>query len=81
MALDWHQYIHADAAILGGKPVIKGTRISVELLTERLADGWTAEDIRASYPHLPAEALPAVFAYLRENLAESFQYLLPRKSA
>ena len=60
MQTDWRQFIQADAAVLGGKPVIKGTRVSVELLTERLANGWTAEDIRASYPHLPAEALPAV---------------------
>ena len=81
MQVNWRNYIHADAAILGGKPVIKGTRISVELLTERLANGWTPEDIRASYPQLPAEALAAVFAYLRENLAESFQHLLPLKSA
>ena len=35
-----------------GKPVIKGTRISVELILERLADDWSMDDILSAYPHL-----------------------------
>ncbi|MGJ0514957.1 MAG: DUF433 domain-containing protein [Methylomicrobium sp.] len=35
-----------------GKPIIKGTRISVELILDRVADAWVTEDILSAYPHL-----------------------------
>ncbi|MFZ1676091.1 MAG: DUF433 domain-containing protein, partial [Saprospiraceae bacterium] len=38
--MDWRNYISSDTEILLGKPVLKGTRISVELLLELLSDGW-----------------------------------------
>ena len=41
--LDWQEHIIADPEVLRGKPTIKGTRLSVEFLLERLADGWTEE--------------------------------------
>ncbi len=50
-------FIVADPAILGGKPIIKGTRISVELILEWLATGATIETIVEQYPHLSREAL------------------------
>lgn len=65
--MDWTTYIHADPTILGGKPVIKGTRISVQLLLERLAHGWTEAMIFESYPHLPKESLRAVYAFLLDT--------------
>lgn len=46
--------ITADPAILGGKPCIKGTRISVDFLLELLAQGASREDILRAYPHLSA---------------------------
>ncbi len=61
--MEWTNYIHADPTILGGKPVIRGTRISVQLLLERLAHGWTEDLIFESYPHLPKESLRAVYAF------------------
>jgi len=66
MELDWRKHIDSDEAILLGKPVIRGTRISVELILELFAEGWTAEQVLASYPHLTADDLKAVFAYLKE---------------
>jgi len=68
--MEWTNYIHADPGILGGKPVIKGTRISVELLLERLANGWTETMIFESYPHLPKETLRAVYAFLLDTFKE-----------
>ena len=56
------RYIHSDPAILCGKPVIRGTRLSVELLAGLLAAGWTDGQVLESYPHLTAEALAAVRA-------------------
>jgi uncharacterized protein (DUF433 family) len=64
--MDWTKRIVSDKKILLGKPVIKGTRISVEFILERLANGWTEEKILTSYPHLKNEDIQAVFAYLND---------------
>lgn len=48
--MNWKDRIEVNPAVLVGKPIIKGTRISVELILDRLADGWTMEDVLASYP-------------------------------
>jgi len=64
--MNWNERITSDKNILLGKPVIKGTRISVEFILERLANGWTEEKILASYPHLKREDIQAVFAYLND---------------
>ncbi len=64
--MKWQSYITSDEKILAGKPVIKGTRVSVELFMELLSKGWSIEDIRKSYPHLNDEQVLAVFAYLKD---------------
>ncbi|MBK8660065.1 MAG: DUF433 domain-containing protein [Bacteroidetes bacterium] len=64
--MSWESRIHTDEKILLGKPVIKGTRISVELILELFESGWTSEMILASYPNLVMDDLKAVFAYLRD---------------
>jgi len=64
--MNWRDRIHSDPAILLGKPVIKGTRISVELLLGWLAQGWTEADIFESYPRITREDLQAMFTYLAE---------------
>lgn len=43
--MNWQNYIVSDEKVLLGKPTIKGTRLSVEFLLERLADGWTEHDL------------------------------------
>ncbi|CAN5700611.1 hypothetical protein BH23CHL2_BH23CHL2_10000 [soil metagenome] len=48
--MDWHERIHSNPKILSGKPVVRGTRLSVELLLGLLAAGWTDEQILESYP-------------------------------
>lgn len=55
--------ITADPAILGGKPIIRGTRISVDFILELYAAGVSREDILADYPHLTPEALSACLTY------------------
>jgi uncharacterized protein (DUF433 family) len=59
----WIDHIHQDPNILVGKPVIKGTRISVELILECAAGGMSEADIVESYPHLTAEGIRAAFAF------------------
>ncbi len=68
--LDWRDFIHTDLNILVGKPVVKGTRLSVEFLLRLFAAGWTNEQILESYPNLSANALRAVFAYAAAAAAE-----------
>jgi uncharacterized protein (DUF433 family) len=46
---DWKDRITVDPNILVGKPIVRGTCISVELLLDRLSDGWTIEQILESY--------------------------------
>lgn len=68
--MNWRDRIIVDPDILVGKPVIQGTRISVELILDRLADGWSVEDLLAAYPRLTIEDVQAVFAFTAELLKE-----------
>jgi len=78
--IKWQNYIHSDAGILLGKPVVKGTRISVELILELFANGWEKAQILESYPTLNEESLRAVFAYLNECFKEEL-FFPPTKIA
>ena len=55
--------IVSDPTILGGKPIIKGTRISVEMIMEWIASGASRDDILKSYPHLSTEDVQQVTGY------------------
>jgi uncharacterized protein (DUF433 family) len=55
--------IVSNPAILGGKPVIKGTRISVELILEWMASGANRDDIVSRHPHLTAEDVEQALVY------------------
>lgn len=63
MTDDASSLITTDPAILGGKPVIAGTRISVQLILEKLRDGWSIEDLLEDYPHLTREQIIAAITY------------------
>jgi len=55
--------LEANPAILGGKPCIKGTRISVEFILELVASGSSVDDIVSAYPHLGKEAVQQAILY------------------
>lgn len=55
-------HIHCDPAILCGKPVVRGTRLSLEFLLGLVGLGWTDQQILAEYPHLTPDGLQAVRA-------------------
>ena len=65
----WQDYIEQRPEVLCGKPIIKGTRISVELILERLGDGWSQDDILQSFPHIKPEHIQAAQAYAAAALA------------
>ncbi len=61
-------HITTNPAILGGKPCIKGTRISVEFILELFASGATFDDVLKGYPHLKREAVEEALRYAAESL-------------
>ncbi len=79
--MNWQDHIVSDNNVLLGKPVIKGTRISVEHLIDLLAQGWNPSDILENYPRLSADSLQAVFAYLRDCMDDGLLFSSIRKSA
>lgn len=66
--------ITLDPAILAGKPIVRGTRISVEHVIGLLADGWSEADILANYPTLAGEDIAACLAYARDLLRSEHVY-------
>ena len=60
--------IVSNPQILGGKPCVRGTRLSVEFLLELAASGATQEQILAQYPHLTPDGLAAAFRYAADVL-------------
>jgi uncharacterized protein (DUF433 family) len=55
-----------DPDVLAGKPIIRGTRISVEFMLALLADGWSEAEILANYPGIVHEDILACLAYARD---------------
>ena len=66
--MGWEERIERDPAVLVGKPVVKGTRLSVEFVLDRLADGWTTAELVGKYPNLTAEDVFACLRYASELL-------------
>ena len=61
-------HIISDPSILGGKPCIKGTRISVDFLLELVADGASVHDIIHAYPHLTLRDVGEALQFARHFL-------------
>lgn len=72
----WQDRITLDPAVLVGKPVIKGTRISVELVVSLLAQGWKDADIIRNYPAVTEDDIRACLAYASERLMSERVYPL-----
>jgi uncharacterized protein (DUF433 family) len=62
------QRIVLDPAVLAGKPIVRGTRLSVEFIIGLMADGWNKTDILANYPGLTHEDIAACLTYARNVL-------------
>ena len=68
--MDWKGHIEVNPAVLVGKPIIKGTRISVERILDRVADGWTMEDVLAAYPPISREDVLVALSFASELFKE-----------
>lgn len=75
--MNWREYIHTDPNILVGKPVVKGTRLSVDFILRLFGNGWTTEQVLESYPQLTPAALQAVFAFAAESMSQETLYTMP----
>jgi uncharacterized protein (DUF433 family) len=63
-----YRWIVSDPSMLGGKPAIRGTRLSASLILACLAEGMSAEEIEESYGPFPREAIPEVLKAASELL-------------
>jgi len=68
--MNWRDHIHSNPGILGGKPVIRGTRISVELILEYFADGCSMADVLEAYPHINETQVRAALTFAHDMVAE-----------
>lgn len=75
--MNWRERIIVDPDVLGGKPVVKGTRISVEFVIDLLGRGWTQEQILREYDHVTAADVQACLAYASDVLKAERVHLLP----
>lgn len=73
--MHWKEYIHADPSIMFGKPVIKGTRIPVDLILEKLASGESKSQLLQAYPRLTEEALQACLFFAAESVKNDINYV------
>jgi uncharacterized protein (DUF433 family) len=64
-----HPRITLAPDVLAGKPVIRGTRLSVEFVIGMMADGWREADILENYPAITHEDILACLAYARDTLS------------
>jgi len=73
--------IMSDPAVMMGKAVVAGTRITVELLLEKLAAGESPEQIQRAHPHLPPGSIQAALAYAAAMVRNEVVIPLERRSA
>jgi uncharacterized protein (DUF433 family) len=67
--MNYNNLIKRNPEIMLGKPIIKGTRITVELIMRKLAEGYSVDELLNSYPHLTKEHIYAVFEYAADMIA------------
>lgn len=73
----WQDRIEIDPARLGGKPVVRGSRIAVEMVVGMVADGWSDARIVAEFPTLTSEDVRACLHYAAAMLREERRFTLP----
>ena len=67
--MNYRERITVDSKVMIGKPIIKGTRITVELILKKLSEGMTFDEILEAYPHLSKEDILAVLSYSADVVA------------
>ncbi|WP_174279872.1 DUF433 domain-containing protein [Sphingomonas bacterium] len=78
--MTYTDHIETRKDVLGGKPIFKGTRISVEIILSFLAAGWTEEQIVENYPRLSRDHLRAMYGLAHELVTEE-RFIIESKVA
>jgi len=78
---EYRKWITSDPNVLFGKPAIKGTRISVELILDELAGGTTIDELIEAYPRLNREAISAALAFAADTLRAEVIYPLDQAAS
>ena len=73
---DYNRFITADPNVMSGKPVVAGTRITVELILEKLAAGETTEQLLEAHPRLTRESIYAALQFASDVLKSDVIYPL-----
>ena len=73
--------IESNPKIMSGKPVIKGTRIKVEMILQKFAAGESIEEILSQHPRLTREQILACFDFAAKSLQADFVYPLVKEAA
>ena len=76
MKTEWKKYISSDPKVMLGKPVIKGTRIPVELILEKLAEGEGFDQILESHPSLSRKTIFACMSYALDSVKHETAFSL-----
>lgn len=79
--MTYYPLIISDPDIMMGKPVIRGTRLTVEHILDQLAGGETVEQLLEEYPRLTREAIQAALAFAADTLRSEVIYPLDQVSA
>ena len=74
--MNWRDRITIDPTVLAGKPVIRGTRLAVDLILSLLGQGWSESDLLRNYPGLAHEDVAACLQYASEVLQAEKVYPL-----
>jgi uncharacterized protein (DUF433 family) len=79
--MHWRDHIHSDPNVLAGKPVVRGTRIPVDLILEKLGASETVEQILNAHPRLTRAGLQAALTFAAEALRADTVYSVPDEAA
>jgi uncharacterized protein (DUF433 family) len=72
--MSWRDRITLDAAVLAGKPVVRGSRLAVDFIVGLLGQGWTEADIFRNYPGITHDDIAACLQYASEILQSEKVY-------
>lgn len=72
----WQERIVVDPKVMVGKPIVKGTRLTVEFIIELLANGWSETEIIRNYPGLTIQDIRACLAFASQRLQDDKEYPL-----
>ena len=75
MTMNYRRYIVRDAAVCGGEPVVKGTRVTVRTILSSLAEGMSVAEIVRDFPTVDEKAVRAVIAFAAVSAEEDLPVL------